>query len=375
MHLFHSFFLILVSLQFMSCRQVGISDFSIIKENTLQHEGQAVELFKMTNSRGMTMKVTNYGASLVFVSAPDKNGVFEPVVLGLDSLQYYWERQPKLGATVGRFANRIRNAEFSLGDTVYQLDKNNKEHSIHGGSNGFHTRIFKTDTSYIVKDTAVVVFKYLSRDLEGGFPGNLTLSIAYKLTNKNEVILDYSGAVTDKPTILNLTNHSYFNLTGCKESVLDHHYLIEGDSITPVDSVGIPTGTVMSVAGTEYDFRTLQPARQRVERQKKGYDINYKLNKRSDVLTLAAEVVEPVSGRVLKAYTTEPGMQFYIPAADLSYLRGYAHHSYGKYYGFCLEMQHFPDSPHNPHFPTTVLLPGEVYRQTTVYKFETLSKN
>lgn len=362
--------LIFISSKSVLWGQVGVS---IVKEDSLQYEGKAVELFTMTNKNGMIIKVTNYAASLTYVSVPDRNGTFEPVVLGLDSLRYYWDRQPKLGATVGRFANRIKNAEFSLDGKVYHLDKNSKEHSIHGGIKGFNLQIFETDTSYVVKDTAVVVFKYLSPDLEGGFPGNLSLSLAYKLTNNNEVILAYE-AWTDKPTVVNLTNHSYFNLTGCKESILNHHYMIKGDSITPVDSTGIPTGKLVPVAGTEYDFRTLRTLEQGVEKNGRGYDINYKLNKSSEGLALAAQVVEPVSGRVLKAYTTEPGMQFYTPASNLDYLKGHGKQSYGKYYGFCLEMQHFPDSPHNPHFPTTVLRSGETYHQTTIYKFETLSK-
>lgn len=199
-----------VSFLLMSCSQERKSDFLIVKKDSLQYEGKSVELFKITNKQGMAIEVTNYGASLVFVSAPDKNGVFEPVVLGLDSLRHYLGRQPKLGATVGRFANRIKDAEFSLGKTVYHLDKNSKAHSIHGGVKGFNLQVFDVDTSYIVKDTAVVVFKYLSPDLEGGFPGNLNLLLAYKLTNDNEVILDYEAS-TDKPTIVNLTNHSYFN--------------------------------------------------------------------------------------------------------------------------------------------------------------------
>lgn len=366
-------FLVFASFLFVSCRQVSTPGFRIVREDSLQYEGKVVELFKITNRNGMSIGVTNYGASLTLVSAPDKNGVFEPVVLGLDSLRYYWGRQPKLGATVGRYANRIGNAEFRLDDKVYRLEKNSKGHSIHGGVRGFNLRVFDTDTSYVLKDTAVIVFKYLSPDLEGGFPGNLSLSLAYKLTNDNEVILDYEAS-TDKPTVINLTNHSYFNLTGCKTSVLGHRYMIAGDSITPVDAGGIPTGELMAVAGTEYDFKTLRSVRQHIERSNRGYDINYKLNKQPGVLTLAAKVVEPVSGRVLEAYTTEPGMQFYIPAADLNYLKGYMRQPYGKYYGFCLEMQHFPDSPHNPRFPTTVLRPGEVYRQTTVYRFETLSE-
>lgn len=373
MYIFSPFLLVLVYISFVSCIQVNMPDFVIVKEDSLLCDGKIVELFSMSSKNGMVVKVTNYGASLVFVSAPDKQGVFAPVVLGLDSLRYYLDKQPKLGATVGRYANRIKNAEFALNDKVYYLDKNNKGHSIHGGIKGFHSRIFKTDTSYVVKDTAVIRFNYLSPDLEGGFPGNLNFSLTYKLTHNNEVILDYKAS-TDKPTVINLTNHSYFNLTGCKESVLNHYCMIDGDSITPVDTAGIPTGELMAVIGTEYDFKTLQLLGQRIGKLKKGYDINYKLNKQSDALTLAAKIVEPISGRVLKAYTTEPGMQFYTLATNLDYLKGYGGKPYGKYYGFCLEMQHFPDSPHNSHFPTTVLLPGEIYRQITVYRFDILSE-
>jgi aldose 1-epimerase len=355
MYFFSPFLLILVHSLLVSCSRTGTPGFTIAREDSLRYEGRTVELFRMTNRNGMTVKVTNYGASLTFVSAPDKEGVFAPVVLGLDSLRYYLGRQPKLGATVGRYANRIRNAELVLNDRVYYLDKNNKGHSIHGGVRGFHTRVFNTDTSYVVKDTAVIRFSYLSPDAEGGFPGNLNISLAYKLTHDNEVILDYRAS-TDKPTVVNLTNHSYFNLTGCKESVLNHYCMIDGDSITPVDAAGIPTGELMAVAGTEYDFRTLQPLGGRIGELKKGYDTNYKLNKQPGTLALAAKIVEPESGRVLKAYTTEPGMQFYTPAANLDYLKGHGKQSYGRYYGFCLEMQHFPDSPHNLHFLNTVLL-------------------
>lgn len=227
MYLFSPFLLILVHTLLVSCSRTGTPGFTIAREDSLRYEGKTVELFRMTNRNGMTVKVTNYGASLTFVSAPDKEGVFAPVVLGLDGLRYYLGRQPKLGATVGRYANRIRNAELVLNDRVYYLDKNNKGHSIHGGVKGFHTRVFNTDTSYVVKDTAVIRFSYLSPDAEGGFPGNLNISLAYKLTHDNEVILDYRAS-TDKPTVVNLTNHSYFNLTGCKESVLNHYYVSSG---------------------------------------------------------------------------------------------------------------------------------------------------
>lgn len=357
-----------------SCRQTALCRLSVYQEvDSIRHEEKAIKLYRLVNKNGMYIKVTNYAASLTDVFVPDKQGNFEHVVLGFDSLECYLGRHPKLGATVGRYANRIKNAQFGLDGQVYHLEKNNKGHSIHGGTKGFNLQTFDTDTFYTVKDTAVVVFKYKSVHLEGGFPGNLELSIAYKLTNHNEIILEYA-ATTDKPTVVNLTNHSYFNLTGCKASVLDHIYMIKADSITPVDSAGIPTGELMPVAGTEYDYTSPQPAEMHIRKMGKGYDINYKLNKQSDSLALAAVVVEPISGRVLKAYTTEPGMQFYIPGSNMDYLAGHGRQSYGRYYGFCLEMQHFPDSPNKPQFPTTSLMPGEVYRQTTIYKFETITE-
>lgn len=356
-----------------SYAQLNASGLSISKEKSVVHENKAVELFKITNAQGLCIKVTNFAASLTYVSAPDRNGNFEPVVLGFDSLESYFGKYPKFGNTVGRYANRIRNAELRLNNRVYPLEKNFKGHSVHGGVKGFNRQVFNTDTAYVVKDTAVVVFSYKSPHLEGGFPGNLNLRLAYKLTNHNEVILDYT-ATTDKATALNLTNHSYFNLTGCKEPVLNHIYRIKADSITELDSISIPTGVLRPVAGTVYDFRSPQSVAERVEKLGKGYDINYKLNHQSGQLELAAEVVEPISGRVLKAYTTEPGVQFYIPGSNMKSFTGHGGRTYGRYYGFCLEMQHFPDSPNHPQFPTTVLLPGEVYRQTTIYKFETLSK-
>lgn len=205
----------------------------------------------------MSVQVTNYAASLTDVFVPDRQGRFEHVVLGFDSLECYLGRHPKLGATVGRFANRIKNAEFCLNGQTYHLEKNNNGHSIHGGTNGFSHRIFKTDTFYVVKDTAIVVFKYSSIHLEEGFPGNLELSMAYKLTNHNEIVLEYT-ATTDKPTVVNFTNHSYFNLTGCTRNVLNHIYRIYADSITPTDSMGIPTGELMPVVGTVYDYTSPQ---------------------------------------------------------------------------------------------------------------------
>ncbi len=357
----------------VSCRQTDLCRPSIFKNGSIRNGSDVIEMFTLTNANGMSVKVTNYAASLTDVFIPDRQGRFEHMVLGFDSLESYLGRHPKFGATVGRFANRIKNAEFSLDGQTYHLEKNNKGHSIHGGTEGFNRQVFKTDTFYVVKDTAIVVFKYKSAHLEGGFPGNLRLSMAYKLTNHNEIVLEYT-ATTDRPTVVNLTNHSYFNLTGCKRDVLNHIYRIYSDSITPVDSIGIPTGELMSVAGTVYDFTSPQPVERRVRKMGKGYDINYKLNGDPDALKLAAVVVDSVSGRLLKAYTTEPGMQFYIPHSNMDYLKGHDSRKYDRYYGFCLEMQHFPDAPNHPQFPATSLFPGETYRQVTIYRFETISE-
>ena len=358
---------------FVSCMQPLTAGLSVSKEKNIQDGDKIIELFKLTNANGMVVKVTNYAASLTYVSAPDKDGHFEPVVLGFDSLRNYLGKHPKFGATIGRYANRISNAEFHLNNQTYHLEKNNKEHSIHGGTQGFNRQVFEIDTFYTVKDTAAVIFKYQSADLEGGFPGVLNLLVAYKLTNQNEIILDYTAS-TDKPTVVNLTNHSYFNLTGCRGAVLNHLYKIKADFITPVDTDGIPTGEFMPIAGTEYDFTSLRNVENRVKQSGKGYDVNYKLDKSLDSLELVATVIDPESGRVLEAYTTEPGMQFYIPNSNMDYLTGHGNKIYGKYYGFCLEMQHFPDSPNKQQFPSTVLLPGKTYKQITIYKFATLSE-
>lgn len=358
-----------------SCRQIPDVGISIVKECTVRAaNGEEVELIKLTNANGMVIKVTNYAASLVYASAPDRNGCFAPVVLGFDSVQNYLGKHPKFGATIGRFANRIKNAEYCMDGVVYHLEKNNKQNCIHGGTNGFNRQIFQIDTAYTRRDTAAVVFKYTSPDGEGGFPGNLDFKVAYKLTGDNEIVLEYT-ARTDKPTVVNFTNHIYFNLTGGKRNVLEHYYQIYADSITPVDSNGVPTGRIEPVEGTVYDFTQPSDAEDKVRLLGKGFDINYKLRTAKTTLRLVATVADSLSGRVLKAYTTEPGMQFYIPNSNWDYLVGHGGKRYGRYEGFCLEMQHFPDSPNNPSFPSTVLLPGETYRQVTIYRFESVPKH
>lgn len=316
--------------------------------------GKKVELFTLTNNNGMEIKITNYGATLVSVLAPDKNGKFENVVVGFDSLKHYQERRGHHGRTIGRFANRIGGARFQLNGTTYILKANNGAHTLHGGANGFSSQVFEVDSIYSNADSASIALHYVSADMEEGFPGNLTLQLRYTLTGDNEVKIDYK-AVTDKPTVVNFTNHSYFNLTGKGESILGNLLKIEADSITAMGPDMLPTGRLEPVKGTKFDFLESHNIGQHIDADFRGYDINYMLRNASKQPSLAATVVDPENGRVLEAYTTEPGMQLYTRTNSI-----------------CLEMQHFPDSPNHPNFPSTLLLPGQTYGQTTIYKFSVL---
>ena len=322
-------------------------------------------LYELSNGRGMTVRVTDFAATLTDVVVPDRDGTPGHVVLGFDDPTDYMGRHPKFGATVGRYANRIGHARFTLDGVTYELENNNKGHSIHGGSRGLNRQFFHTDTIYAGADTAAVVLSHRSEAATGGFPGNLDLTLAYKLTADNELILEYT-ATTDAPTVINLTNHSYFNLSGCERPVTDHLYLLNADSIALTDATGIPMGDMQAVAGTVYDFTAPHTAGPRIEAMGRGYDTGYLLRNDGNP---AAVVTDRGSGRTLTAYTTEPSLQFYIPHSDMSRIAGHDGRHYGRYYGFCLEMQHLPDSPNRPEFPSTVLRPGQTYRQVTVYRF------
>lgn len=352
------------------CSHLFAQGVSVYKINSVIYDGKLIELIGMDNSHGMSVKVTNYAGTLMDICIPDRRGNRESVVLGFDSLENYLKPHPKFGSTIGRYANRIAGASIALNGKEYVLDNNNNGNCIHGGFDGFHRQTFKSDSFYVVKDTAIVRFKYESRHLDGGFPGNLSLAIYYKLTEQNELVIEYE-AVTDRATVINLTNHIYFNLSGGRNDVLDHFYRFYADSVTVINTFGLPTGKLMDVANTNYDFKAGSRLRERIVGGAK-YDINYQLRKEENTLSLAAVVTDTVSGRRLCAYTTEPGMQFYVPSLDMGRFVGHGGKKYGRYYGFCLEMQHYPDSPHFPHFPTTVLLPGNVYRQITVYKFDVI---
>jgi aldose 1-epimerase len=330
--------------------------------------GKTVKLFTLTNKNGMEVKITNFGAVINSIVVPDRNGKMENVVLGFDSLKSYQGTHPYFGSLVGRYGNRIALGKFSLDGNNYTLAVNNGVNHLHGGIKGFNKQVFSIDTTYSAGDSIVVSLSYLSPDMEEGYPGNLEVKVNYILTNNNEIKIEYE-AETDKPTVLNVTNHSYFNLTGCRENILNHELVLMADSITPTDTTLIPTGILAPVAGTPFDFTVVHKIGERIDQVPGGYDINYKLRNKTGQLVQAAEVYEPASGRVLQAFTTEPGVQFYTGNFLDGSLAGFNGTKYQQHYGLCLEAQHFPDSPNKPQFPTVVLNPGEKYTQLTVYKF------
>ncbi|UCG47258.1 MAG: galactose mutarotase [Phycisphaerales bacterium] len=335
-------------------------------------EGREVTLYELTNANGLRAKVIDYGAILVSLETPDRNGKPADVVLGFDDLDSYINRNPLFGATVGRYANRIAGAKFELDGKEYPLTANAGKNHIHGGGKRRFDRVVWSSRPFRNDQGTGVAFAYLSKDGDEGFPGNLNCSVTYTLTNNNELKITYQ-ATTDKPTIVNLTNHSYFNLAGAGSGdILNHETMINANLYTPADAALIPTGEIHSVKAGPLDFTQPRKIGSRISELSatRGYDHNYVLNGSPGSLALAARVYEPQSGRVMEAYTTEPGMQFYT-ANGMRQIKGKAGKIYGRHHGFCLETQHFPDSPNKPHFPSTVLRPGETYNTTTVFTFST----
>ncbi len=326
-----------------------------------------VKLITLTNKNGMVVKVTNFAAAITYIGVPDKDGKIENVALGFDNINQYRAKHPYFGSAIGRYANRIGNSKFVLNDTTYTLLANEGPNTLHGGPTGFWAKLFAIDTVYAKGDSMIVKLSHFSPDLEGGYPGNLNVSITYTLTGNNEIVMEYE-AESDKATVVNLTNHSYFNLSGMKEDILGHELIIYGDSITPCNPRLIPTGEITAVQNTAFDFTTPHTIGERISQIRGGYDINYKLRNKPGEYVLAVELYEPKSGRFMQTYTTEPGIQFYS-GNFLNGEKGQDSVTYNRYYGLCLEAQHFPDSPNQPKFPSTVLLPGEKYTQKTVYKF------
>jgi len=337
-------------------------------------DGTPVEIYTLRNSRGMEAGIMTYGGIVVSLKVPDKDGKFADVVLGYDNLNAYVANNPMFGALVGRYGNRIASGQFTLDGNTYTLAKNNGPNHLHGGIKGFDKKVWKVARAEVGPDGPRLELTYLSKDGEEGYPGNLSVTATYTLTEDNALRLDFT-ATTDKDTVCNLTHHSYFNLHGGGD-ILGHLVYINADKFTPVDNTLIPTGELRPVAGTPLDFRTPTAIGARInstDEQIKfgnGYDHNWVLNKKGEGLSLAARVTEPASGRVMEVLTTEPGVQFYT-ANFLDGITGKYGWAYKPHDAVCFEPQHFPDSPNHPNFPSAELKPGETYHNTIIYKFST----
>lgn len=335
-------------------------------------DGAAVDVYTMTNANGMIARIITFGALLTELHVPDRTGAMADVVLGFKTLEGYEGPHPHFGGTIGRVANRIAKGKFRLGGQEYTLATNNGPNHLHGGNKGFDKRIWKAQTVPAV-DGVAVKFTYVSPDGEEGYPGTVTASVTYTLTNRNEIRLDYT-ATTDKPTPINLTNHSYFNLAGeGTGDILGHELTLMADRFTPVDDTLIPTGDIATVRGTVMDFTRATAIGARIDQvpgaAPGGYDHNYVLNHGGGVLAVSAIVRDPKSGRVMDVLTTEPGVQLYTGNFLDGTITGKAGVAYKKHSAFCLETQHYPDSINHPAFPPTVLEPNRTFKSTTVYRF------
>lgn len=337
-------------------------------------DGRDVYMYTLRNKPGAEVKVITYGATVVSLTAPDRNGRYSDVVLGYDSLSGYENGTSFFGAIVGRYANRIARASFTLNGKTYQLSANEGENQLHGGKVGFN-RVQWESEAFESKLGPAVKLTYVSPDGDQGYPGTVTLHVTYTLANSNELRIDYEGT-TDKPTILNPSHHSYFNLTGVfTNTILNHELKIDANAYTTIDKESIPTGKIEKVANTPLDFRKTDTIGARINddfeqlKLAKGYDFNYVLNNFNANVREVADVFEPTTGRYLQVFTNEPGLQFYSG----NFLDGTQIGKNGVAYqfrtGFCLEAQHYPNSPNEPKWPSVVLKPGQTYRQTTIYRF------
>lgn len=351
--------------------EMTLSGLDKAKFNTVV-DGKKVALYQLTNKNGVEVAITNYGGRIVSVWVPDRNGVFADVMLGHDSIADYINIDGNFGALIGRYGNRINQGRFTLDSVEYQLPQNNYGHCLHGGPKGFHHQVWDATQ---VNDTTLEL-TYLSADGEAGFPGNLNTKVTYTLSGDNALKINYD-AETDKPTIVNLTNHAYFNLSGKGEqTILNNVLMLNADGFTPVDSTFMTSGEILAVEGTPMDFRTPVAIGERIDnydyvqlKNGMGYDHNYVLNTKGDLSQLAAKVLEPESGRTLEMYTNEPGVQFYTGNFLDGTVVGKKGAAYPKRSAICMESQHFPDSPNKADWPSVVVRPGEKYNSVCIYKF------
>ena len=337
-------------------------------------DGTDIDQFILSNNNGMEVRIITYGGIITSLTAPDKNGDYKDIVLGYNTLAEYEAETPYFGALIGRYGNRIAKGKFSLGNQEYTLAVNNGVNHLHGGLKGFDKVVW--DAKTIVSDATVSLeLSYLSKDMEEGYPGNLETKVTYTLNNKDELSVSYE-ATTDKPTIVNLTQHSYFNLTAdFNQDILGHELVINADSFLPVDNTLIPTGEFRGVTGTPFDFRTSKAIGTHIDNENiqlkngLGYDHCWVLNDQDTGIRFVASAYEPVSGRLLEVFSDEPGIQFYSGNFLDGTLPSKNNGMYQRRTGFCLETQHYPDSPNQNHFPSVVLLPGDAYASNTMFRF------
>jgi aldose 1-epimerase len=363
--------MVAVIVTFTSCNQSSKNKEMVKKEAFGSFQGKEVFLFTLTNKAGNLIKLTNYGAKINWIEVPDKNGKKENITFGYDNFEATQKGDMSFGSVVGRYANRIAKGKFSIDGAEYTLPLNNGPNTLHGGPAGWHSVVWTYEE---VKDAKVptVKFSYVSPDMEMGFPGTVTVSVVYTWTDNNEIVMDYAYS-TDKKTVVNVTNHAYFNLHGeGNGDILDHELTLKASAFTPVDSFMIPTGEIRPVAGTPFDFTTPHTIGERIGENYdqlvlgRGYDHNFVLDNKEEV---DVTVYEPVSGRVLEVITDQPGMQLYTGNFLDGTKIGHGGISYKHRTGFCLESGHYPDSPNHPDFPTTVINPGETLKSTTIYRF------
>ncbi len=338
-------------------------------------DGVAVDLYTLTNDKGASVKFMSYGGIITEINVPDRWGRIGNVVLGLKTVGEYEAKSPYFGGLIGRYANRIAAGKFSIDGTEYTLATNNGANTLHGGNKGYDKVVWTVEPLQSIPEAAAAKLTYVSKDGEEGYPGTLTVNVTYSFNNENEFRIDYE-ATTDKTTVINLTSHSYFNLGGDGSGSIGAEILtINADGFTPVDSGGIPTGEIAKVAGTPFDFRQGTPIGARWESSNeqmvfgRGYDHNWVVNRAGAGLSLDARVYDPGTGRSMEIWSDQPGLQFYTGNFLDSTILGAAGRQYRQGDAYCLEPQHFPDSPNHPDFPNTLLKPGEIYRTSTVHKF------